>query len=98
VNLVALRCALGSRARPALHYAARFAAKEALVKALGCGFRNGIEWRDIEVTIDSLGCPALVLTGRAGELCRRRNSRARVSLAHEQEFALAFVVLEKEKG
>jgi holo-[acyl-carrier protein] synthase len=86
-----------SLARPALHFAARFAAKEAFVKALGSGFRDGIEWHDIEVINNQLGRPGLNLQGRARKLCHRLGAEAWLSLAHEQEFALAFVVLEKKE-
>src|SRR6185436_10163786 len=48
-------------------YAARFAAKEAVMKALGTGWAEGIAWRDIEVTRDEAGKPGLELTGRARE-------------------------------
>ncbi len=85
-----------SRARPALHYAARFAAKEAFVKALGSGFRNGLEWREIAVRNNPVGRPELILRGRARELCRELGVTATwLSLSHERELALAFVILEK---
>jgi len=85
------------QARPALHFAARFAAKEAFAKALGTGFRDGLQWHDIEVTNNQLGRPGLNLSGRARELCRGLGAEAWLSLTHEQEFALAFVVLETTK-
>ncbi len=87
-----------ARARPALHFAARFAAKEALVKALGCGFRDGIEWRDIEIQNNGLGQPRIILYNRAAEISRNHHLLPPwVSLAHEQEYALAQVVLETER-
>lgn len=86
-----------TKARPALHFAARFAAKEAFVKALGSGFRDGINWQDIETVNDALGRPELILRGRALELCRQNQTQAWLSLTHEREFALAFVVLEKRE-
>ena len=51
-------------------YAARFAAKEAAFKALGTGWREGVRWRDVEVTHRPSGKPELVLRGRAEELAR----------------------------
>lgn len=57
-----------SKANRACHYACRFAAKEAVLKALGTGFSNGIGWRDIEVRRTSKGRPYAVLTGRAKEV------------------------------
>ena len=56
-------------AQPAVHYATRFAAKEAVLKALGTGFSQGIGVRDVEVRRTSKGRPYAVLTGR----CRPRN-------------------------
>ncbi len=52
---------------PAKHYAARFAAKEAALKALGTGFSEGIGWRDVEVSRNAKGRPSLVLHGQAKE-------------------------------
>ena len=51
------------------HFAARFAAKEAGMKALGAGWRNGVTWKDFEVANEPSGKPTLRLTGRAAELC-----------------------------
>jgi len=88
-----------ARARPEIHFAARFAAKEALAKALGCGFRDGLEWRDIEIRNDAAGRPGFLLHGQADRLCRDLGvARAWLTLSHEQEFALAFVVLENGPG
>ena len=50
------------------HLAARFAAKESFVEALGLGLRDGITWHDMEVVRDDLGCPSLKLSGRAAEI------------------------------
>ncbi len=55
-------------ATPEFHYATRFAAKEAVVKALGTGFSCGIGIRDVEVALDSKGKPRAVLHGRAKEV------------------------------
>ena len=85
------------KARPALHLAARFAAKEAFVKALGSGLREGLNWCDIEIINNQLGQPQLKLHNSAQQVCHERlNATTWLSLAHEQEFALAFVVLEKK--
>jgi holo-[acyl-carrier protein] synthase len=76
-------------------YAARFAAKEACLKALGTGLAQGATLRDVEVLSAPTGQPSLRVTGRAGELLAARGVRAtHVSLSHEREYALAFVVLE----
>lgn len=81
---------------PAPHYAVRFAAKEAFLKALGTGLRDGISWHDIEVAHDRLGKPELILSGRAIEIFMEQGmSRAFLSLAHDGGMAVATVVLEK---
>jgi len=83
------------KARPALHFAARFAAKEAFVKALGSGLRRGLNWSDIEIINDDLGKPQFKLYNHARSVSQKlKNPSAWLTLSHEQEFALAFVVLE----
>lgn len=80
----------------AQHLAARFASKEAFVKALGLGLRDGITWHDMEVRNDELGCPSLHTSGRAAEIVLARNlAPAYLSYSHEQEYAVATVVLER---
>ena len=71
--------------------AARFAAKEAVMKALGTGIR-GVAWREIEVLPDRRGKPLIYLYGRAKERAERIGLRAiDVSLTHERDFAEAVV-------
>jgi len=85
-----------TKARPALHFAARFAAKEAFVKALGSGLRQGLNWPEIEVVNDHLGKPQFKFHDNAQEIISRLDHpTAWLTLTHEQEFALAFVVLER---
>jgi holo-[acyl-carrier protein] synthase len=80
----------------AASYSARFAAKEAFMKALGTGLRDGIAWHDIEVANDSLGKPNLILSGRAMEIFLEQGlSSAFLSLSHDAGTAVAMVVLEK---
>jgi len=80
----------------AASYSARFAAKEAFLKALGTGLRDGISWHDIEVTHDRLGKPELILSGKAIELFLAQGlSTAFLSLTHDGGTAVAMVVLEK---
>lgn len=77
-------------------YAARFAAKEAAMKALGTGWRNGIRWRDLEVVNQSSGQPTLVFSGVAEE--RAAGLRVRtvaLSLSHTPTHAAAQVILER---
>ena len=70
--------------------AARFAAKEALAKALGAP--GGLSWQDAEVVTDEQGRPAFELTGSVAALVGER--RVHLSLSHDGGLALAFVVLE----
>ena len=83
--------------RSAQHYALRVAAKEALLKALGTGLREGISWQDVEVVNNPLGKPELRLTGKARELAERCGARRSfLSLSHDGDVAIAMVVLEGE--
>jgi holo-[acyl-carrier protein] synthase len=76
-------------------YAARFAAKEAAMKALGTGWAKGVGWRDFEVVRSPGGPPELVLHGRAAILARGRGmTRWLLALTHTEERALASVVVE----
>ncbi len=85
-------------ASPALHYSARFAAKEAFSKALGLGIAQGMAWQDIAIRNDARGAPRLELFGRAAQLAADLGvSAAHVSLSHSQSVAAAIVVLEGER-
>ena len=76
-------------------FAARFAAKEAAMKALGTGWADGIAWRDIEVVRDERGTPSLELRGRAlARLAEVGASKAHLSLTHSNDLAMAQVILE----
>jgi len=84
-----------SRGAKFASYAARFAAKEAVMKALGTGWGDGVRWRDIEVVRGS-GAPTIVLSGRALELFRELGAKkVHLSLSHSREVAIAQVVLEE---
>ena len=77
------------------HYAARFAAKEAAMKALGTGWSEGIAWHDAEITRTERGAPILKLHGRAHEIFLELGAtRAHLSLSHTSEHAIAQVILE----
>lgn len=79
---------------PGQRLAARFAAKEALSKALGVGI-GALSWRDVEVVRDDNGAPELSLTGRAAALAAGRGvDRWHVSLSHTDSVAVAVVVAE----
>ena len=75
--------------------AKRFAAKEAFVKALGLGLRQGMRWGEIEVMSDALGRPSLQLSGRAQKLAAAAGVQGiHLSLSDEAGLAVAMVVLE----
>ena len=85
------------KANAAAHYATRFAAKEAVMKALGTGFRDGVGVRDIEVVRDKLGKPSAVLSGRAAELAAELGVRSlsiSLSYTHTEAVACAMVITE----
>ena len=76
-------------------YAARFAAKEAAMKALGTGWRRGIRWRDIEISNLASGQPTLAFSGRAAERARKLGAqRISLSLSHAKDLVIAQVILE----
>jgi holo-[acyl-carrier protein] synthase len=81
-------------ARPARFLAKRFAVKEAVAKAFGTGFRDGLSLRHIGVQHDALGKPSLKFYARAEELCARMGvADSHVSIADEHDYAVAFVTL-----
>ena len=81
----------------AQHYAARFAAKEAALKALQTGWSGGIGWQDIEISAKESGAPVIAFHGRARELYEASGATtAHLSIAHTTEHAIAEVILEKE--
>lgn len=83
--------------KPAHYLAKRFAAKEATAKAMGTGFRNGLSLKHINVSHDEQGKPLLEFNGLAAEFMDEQGIKeAHVSLADEQEYAVAFVTLIKK--
>lgn len=88
------REACAQRADPAAAYAARFAAKEALIKALGAP--EGLRWRDMEVVRDG-GAPSFQLFGQAREEVLRRNAAVHLSLSHEAGMAAAAVIVDERR-
>ena len=84
-----------SKANRAERYAARFAAKEAAMKALGTGWSHGVRWRDCEVVRLPGGRPSIAFHGEAGEVAARLGVKhAALSLSHTAEQAIAQVILE----
>jgi holo-[acyl-carrier protein] synthase len=84
-----------SKANSAERLAARFAAKEAGMKAIGTGLRHGVTWQDFEVVRLASGRPTLRFHGKAAEIAHRLGCKsAHLSLSHTREQAIAFVILE----
>jgi holo-[acyl-carrier protein] synthase len=80
----------------AQHYAARFAAKEAALKALQTGWRGGISWQDVEVATRESGAPYLIFSGHVLTLFKEiRATATHLSISHTSEHAIAQVVLER---
>ena len=79
----------------AMHYAARFAAKEAALKALQTGWTGGIAWQDIEVASRDSGAPILLFHGVVRTLYEQSGAQAaHLSISHTSEHAVAQVILE----
>src|SRR5205809_2325575 len=76
-------------------YAARFAAKEAGMKAIGTGWRRGVRWQDFEVANLPSGKPTLRFHGAAAEFARRLGVRnVSLSITHTAQYGMAHVILE----
>jgi len=84
-----------SKANRVERYAARFAAKEAAMKALGTGWNHGVRWRDCEVVRMPGGRPTMKFHGKAGEFAARLGVKnTALSISHTEEQAIAQVILE----
>ncbi len=82
---------------PAPHYAARFAAKEAAAKALGCGIGAHCGWLEVEVNRDLEGAPTAHLSGTAAFRAAQKGiARVHLALSHSGGLAMASVILEKD--
>jgi len=80
----------------AQHYAARFAAKEAALKALQTGWRGGISWQDVEISARESGAPYLIFTGQVLEVFEKFGAtQTHLSMSHTTQHAIAQVVLER---
>jgi len=81
------------KVKPELHYAARFAAKEAVAKALGTGIGKDVGWLYMEVVRGDNGEPTMRLSGKALDFCRQHGIiEVKISLTHAQEYAAANAV------
>ena len=78
------------------HFAARFAAKEAVAKAMSTGWSGAFRWRDVEVSNDDSGKPSVVLYGVVRKNLKR--NRVKLSISHTKNIVVAFAVIEAVKG
>lgn len=89
------RAYAGRKANSTERFAARFAAKEAGMKAIGTGWNRGVTWKDFEVANEPSGRPTLHLTGIAQKIASGLGvQRVSISLTHTAQMAFAVVVLE----
>ena len=80
----------------AQHYAVRFAAKEAALKALQTGWRGGISWQDVEISARESGAPYLIFTGQVLEVFNKFGAtQTHLSMSHTTQHAIAQVILER---
>ena len=86
-------------ARPSEHYAGRFAAREAVLKALGTGFSGGVGLRDVSVAHDSYGKPVAVLSGKTKEIAESKGVvEVAISMSFTREVAVANAVAVTEES
>jgi holo-[acyl-carrier protein] synthase len=84
-----------AKASPFEHYAARFAAKEAFLKAVGRGWDTGLQWNEIEIVNEKNGKPSLRITGTTEQMLAPMGIRTiHLSLSHLKSIATAIVILE----
>lgn len=73
------------------HFAGRWAAKEAVLKTLGTGWAQGVQWTDVEVIRQPTGAPTIQLHGRALEVSKELHiAQVLISISHTKEYAVAF--------
>ncbi len=84
-----------SKANPYASFAVRFAAKEAVAKALGTGFGQYLKWSSIEVLNDDKGAPYVTLDENGQDLLKNLHAKTvKISLSHSRDFALAVAIIE----
>jgi holo-[acyl-carrier protein] synthase len=80
---------------PPIHLSARFAVKEAMLKALGTGLRMGTKWKEIETVNNAAGKPEVKLSGQTGRLAAEQNvSEIFASITHDHDYSIAQVLLQ----
>jgi holo-[acyl-carrier protein] synthase len=86
----------GAKKNSAEYLAGRWAVKEALSKALGCGIGGDCNWKDVSTTNDSRGAPKIHLSGFASKTAKIKGARKiHVSISHEKHYACSTVIMEK---
>tara|TARA_Y100001970_G_C13924538_1_gene695108 strand:+ start:143 stop:529 length:387 start_codon:yes stop_codon:yes gene_type:complete len=82
------------------YFAKRFAAKESLVKAIGSGFRDGINFKDIEITSNNLGRPFYMINKKIKIFLQKKlklkNFELFLSISDEKEYSIAFTIIQKK--
>ncbi len=82
------------------YFAKRFAAKESLVKAIGSGFRDGINFKDIEISNNKLGKPYYIINKRIRNFLKKKvnsnNFELFLSISDEKEYSIAFTIIQKK--
>lgn len=79
------------------HYAARFAAKEAVYKALASGWKEGLRWRDIEIQNDSSGMPSINPSGKLKSFLSQ-DTQLRISISHSENYVTAVAIIFKNSS
>ena len=82
-----------TRQRSYIHFAARFAAKEAVAKAMRTGWSGAFHWKDIEVVNDSTGAPHVLLVGEVARALK--DYKLHLSISHSDTTVVAFVIMEQ---
>jgi holo-[acyl-carrier protein] synthase len=84
-----------AKAEPSIHFAARFAAKEAVMKCLGTGMDQEISFKDIEVTKLKTGKPLIILSGKGRKIASQLEIKTiHISLSHDRNYAIAQAIAE----
>ncbi len=82
------------------YFAKRFAAKESLVKAIGSGFRDGINFKDIEISNNKLGKPYYIINKKIRNFLKKKmnlnNFELFLSISDEKEYSIAFTIIQKK--
>ena len=85
----------GHQMSDVFYFAGRWAAKEAISKALGCGIGSGCSFADIEICNNSSGAPEAVLSGAAKETMQKNGGKSiKISISHERSYAVAMAIIE----